>query len=200
MSHGPDSSVKEYYEGLGAAKYLALDVNERKDAIVADLNYPIVNSFTGHLEHPFDLITNNGTSEHLFNQGMVFENIHNICRQNGLMLHILPLAPWLNHGFYNYNPILFRDLARVNDYEIVFYWISNRWGDRVEIAADQYEELFKEKNPDELTKVITQVYGAAEIHKDVFNAVCFRKRSDNSFVFPIQGKYLKDVEGDIPSK
>jgi hypothetical protein len=35
------------------------------------------------------------------------------------MLFNLPFYNWLNHGFYNFNPILFVDLAAVNRYEMV---------------------------------------------------------------------------------
>ena len=34
------------------------------------------------------------------------------------MLNILPFIDWINHGFYNFNPI-FADLAASNNYEII---------------------------------------------------------------------------------
>ena len=204
MSGGPDVSVKEYYESLGAENYLAMDVNKRKDAIIVDLNYPLVYDVDDtrkliEVGGEFCLVTNNGTSEHLFNQGQVFENIHNLCRLEGIMLHILPLTPWLNHGFYNYNPILFRDLARVNNYDIKFFWIANRWNHKIVVKPEQYEELFLEKNPDKLIAWIQEIYMIPDRHKDVFNVVCFQKKTAAPFVYPIQGKYVSCVEGDIKS-
>jgi SAM-dependent methyltransferase len=187
-------SVKEWYEHLGASSYLALDTNTKLDAIICDLNYDVIDQLG---DEQFDLITNNGTSEHLFNQAMVFENIHNLCKQDGIMLHILPLFVWLNHGFFNYNPILFRDLARVNGYEILFYHIANRWGDGEEIT--DFDELFKEKNPDVLFEIIKKCYTIAPMHKDVFNIVCLKKKSAEQFKMPLQGKYVKDVEGNLKS-
>src|SRR3546814_8751857 len=76
------------------------------------------------------------------------------------MLHILPMSPWVNHGFYNYNPILFRDIAAANRYEWLFMWVSDRWGNRVEIQQDEFEEAFREKRPRALEKVIAQVIGS----------------------------------------
>lgn len=193
------NSVKEYYESLGAVKYTALDVNERKDAIICDLNYPFGEEDITLIED-FNLVTNNGTSEHLFNQGQVFKNIHRLCQQEGLMLHILPCCPWLNHGFYNYNPIFFRDLARVNNYEILFYWLANRWSDKLCLEEQDYDELFKEKNPTVLIQNIAALYNEAEVHKDIFNVVCFKKKNAATFKIAMQGKYLKDVEGNISSQ
>ena len=33
---------------------------------------------------------------------------------------------WVNHGFYNFNPILFFDLAIANNYEVIDFCIGNR--------------------------------------------------------------------------
>jgi hypothetical protein len=186
-------SVREWYMHLGASSYLAIDTNTKKDAIIADLNYDIQDQIGGG---QFDLITNNGTSEHLFNQAQVFQNIHNLCVCEGIMLHIVPLTPWINHGFYNYNPIFFRDLSRVNEYEILFFKLADRWGHTVEVK--DYDELFKEKHPKGLTKAIQEVYSKARY--DVFNVTALRKKKEQGFKIPMQGKYVKDIEGDIPSE
>jgi len=42
MGTGNFKSTKEFYESIGYKRYLALDVNEAMDAIVVDLNEPIV--------------------------------------------------------------------------------------------------------------------------------------------------------------
>ena len=190
-----EGDTKDYYVSLGANSYIAIDVNERMDAIICDLNYPL-NSFLK--SRKASLVTNNGTSEHLFNQAQVFENIHILCDVGGLMLHILPLTPWINHGFYNYNPIFFRDLSRVNNYEILFYWIADRYGERHEVMPQEFDEIFKDKNPDVLLAIIDTIYKPKGFH-EVFNVVCFRKTNDDEFKYPMQGKYRKDVEGIISS-
>jgi hypothetical protein len=197
---GENFTTKSFYESLGASSYLALDVNKKMDAMVCDLNeeIPFASTKFGYLRVGTDLVVNNGTSEHLFNQGTVFKNIHELCKLNGVMLHILPLTPWINHGFYNYNPIFFRDLARANSYKILFYWLGNRWSD-VEDVTDN-EKIFKEKNPTELLEIIQKIYGIAPIHKDIFNVVALQKTNSNSFEYPMQNKYIKDIEGEIKSK
>ena len=66
----------EFYEHLGYQDYLALDVNAKMRAAIVDLNYDLRNQ---GVKQQFDLVTNNGTGEHVFNQAMVFENMHNLC-------------------------------------------------------------------------------------------------------------------------
>ena len=45
-----------------------------------------------------DLVINNGTGEHVFNQHALFLNFHNLTKINGIMLNILPFIDWINHG------------------------------------------------------------------------------------------------------
>jgi hypothetical protein len=166
-------STKDFYKSLGF-NYLALDVNEEMGAVICDLNV------TGH-PHRGELITNNGTSEHIFNQAACFQNAHEMCKTDGIMLHILPFTPWLNHGFYNYNPILFRDLAAANDYEMVFTAIANRSRDWVELG----EWGFIEKRPEQLTQTAVRLLPGGE----VFVVSILKKVKDEPFKFPFQGKY-----------
>ena len=70
-------------------------------------------------DETFDLVTNLGTGEHVFDQRRVFENVHNLTKPGGVMLYMLPFVNWLNHGFYNFHPVLFADLAAANGYGIL---------------------------------------------------------------------------------
>jgi hypothetical protein len=178
------SSTQAFYESLGFS-YLALDVNENMGAKVVDLNV------TGHDIEPADLVTNNGTSEHIFNQAACFENAHNMTK--GLMLHILPFTPWLNHGFYNYNPILFRDLAAANEYEMVFTGVANRERQWIKLG----DEGFIEKRPRELEAYVQKLRPSGE----VFVVSVLKKVKDVPFRFPFQGKYKKDIaNGELVCK
>ena len=50
-------------------------------------------------------------------QKQVFTNLHNLTKVGGVILNVVPFSLWINHGFYNYNPITFRDLAYANEYK-----------------------------------------------------------------------------------
>jgi hypothetical protein len=188
--------VRGFYKSIGFSEYLALDVNTRMGAIVADLNN--VNEVSGAIAKvrnnyiTFDLVTNNGTGEHIFNQAAVFESAHWLCKQRGIMLHILPFTPWINHGFYNYNPILFRDLGAANKYKTLFFWIGDRWGNYHDCTGWDHE-LFKEKRPVELTKLLFRDHWKG----DLFIVCAFQKPDEfDVFRVPLQGKYMVDVEDE----
>ncbi len=171
-------STKAFYESKGF-KYVALDVNENLGAVICDLNV------TGHKLEPADLVTNNGTSEHIFNQASCFQNAHEMCKVGGVMLHVLPFTPWLNHGFYNYNPILFRDLAAANDYEILETSIANRSRQKIKLG----EEGFVEKRPVDLIRNVDRLLPGGE----VFVVSVLRKTKEGPFKAPFQGKYKQDI-------
>ena len=192
----PPESTKDFYMQLGYKEYLAIDVNEKMDAIAMDLNHDIIEKY--NFSRQFDLVNNTGSSEHIFNQYSLFKNIHQLCRINGFMLHILPFTRWYNHGFYNYNPVLFRDLAMANNYKLTFFHIGNRHGDVIDLAKTiTLDEAFKEKNPDALASAIDKLFAHGkkqhERHYEIFNVVCMQKIHDFPFQMPMQGKYVQDI-------
>lgn len=126
------TSVREWYLSMGFADYTAIDVNEQRDAVAMDLN---LNLYTDYdYTQQFDLVTNNGTGEHVFNQLALFENTHNLTRKGGCMIHCLPCYRWIDHGFYNYNPNLFTALATANNYRVSHLWLAqNNMAELVEL-------------------------------------------------------------------
>jgi hypothetical protein len=174
-----------------------------------DLNRDIATHY-GFTE-TFDLVTNNGTGEHVFNQGAVFGNAHALCRVGGLMLHVLPFVNYLNHGFFSFNPILFHDLAAVNRYDIVRLSIASNHG--IEIGGTDSPALSRAELQERCA-----VDGSAKgslshllhlgksgkrtrrplsmalrrVMKDGPNVsvvAVLRRQTDASFQFPIQGMY-----------
>ena len=116
--------TRKFYEFLGIKCYKSIDLNGFDDALKFDLNEDILNHY--NYKETYNLIINNGTSEHVFDQKNVFLNSHNLCREGGYMIHMLPFFSWVNHGFYNFNPILFFDLAIANNYQVIDFCIGNR--------------------------------------------------------------------------
>src|SRR5260221_1006211 len=107
-----DYSSRSFMQQLGF-NYTCIDADGRHGAIKADLNtfLPIFSDF--------DLVTNHGTTEHVFDQANCFRLMHNICIPGGLFIHIVPTQGYENHGLYSYSQGFFRDLAFANDYEIL---------------------------------------------------------------------------------
>lgn len=132
-----DGSSADYMSAIGYGTYSCIDVNDRYSALQMDLNYALSEKY-GFREE-FDLVTNNGTGEHVFDQASAFKNIHALTRVNGLMLHVLPFHNYTNHGFYNFQPVLFHDLSYANNYRIMRISLAN--SDGAEVAFVGGEQL-----------------------------------------------------------
>ena len=118
--------TEAFYRALGFRRYVAVDVNSRYGSLIMDLNTDVGETYGFH--DTFDLVTNNGTGEHVFDQRAVFENMHDLTATGGVMLHVMPFVNWLNHGFYNFHPVLFVDVAAANDYEVLKLSLANKSG------------------------------------------------------------------------
>ncbi len=98
-------------------KYAAYDLHGTAASTNFDLNKQV------DVIEQYDLVTNIGTAEHVFNQYQFFKNMHDLTRPGGLMIHSLPNQGCYDHGFYNYHPTFFFDLCEANEYNKlgVFY-------------------------------------------------------------------------------
>lgn len=101
--------------------YVALDIFDADRTIVFDLNS---HSPGPKLIGKFDLVTNFGTTEHVFNQIEAFRTMHLLLKTDGLSFHDLPFCGFINHGLFRYDPLFFSSLIKSNDYELVRRTIS----------------------------------------------------------------------------
>lgn len=161
--------VLGFYRHLKFERYASIDL-DGKSTHAMDLNHDLLEKYG--FTDTYDLVTNNGTGEHVFDQGRVFLNCHRLCKTGGIMLHVLPWLNWRNHGFYNFNPVLFRDLAAANNYEIVRMFAGTRDG-KVLAPEIGFDEV---KKPDAVTE-------------NVMLVVALRKGPSDHFNAPFQGKY-----------
>ena len=118
--------VAAYYAGLGARSYTAIDVNDTYGSLVMDLNKDLDAEY--QFREQFDLVTNNGTGEHVFDQAAVYRNAHKLTRPGGLMVHVMPFVNYVNHGFYSFHPNLYHALAVANRYDVLGLGIATRDG------------------------------------------------------------------------
>jgi hypothetical protein len=119
----PYNKVSDFYKQFGVELYDSIDLNSDHGSIIRDLNYE------HEWPNKYELVTNYGTSEHIFNQKSVFANMHEACAVNGVIIHCLPVN-YFDHGFYNYNPNLFFSIAKSNDYQVLFSYITHVNGGR----------------------------------------------------------------------
>lgn len=170
-AEGPLSSAEALYTHFGCTKRIAIDASGGRGSLAFDLNKGLRGDY-GFLE-TFDLVTNLGTSEHCFNQQSVFANIHDLCAPaGGLMIHAVPSAGWVNHGFYSYSPRFFADLAQANRYDIVSigYTVDVRPA-IIDYALDSF---------------------VGRTSHDLMLYVVLRKRTDTPFAPPFDGVFAAD--------
>jgi SAM-dependent methyltransferase len=191
-----------FYSIFGIEKYAAIDPFDSRAEYAYDMNFPVP------LQGRFDVVTNFGSAEHVFNVCQFFRNIHDMLRPGGLALHVLPAYGDINHGFYNFHPIFFGKLAEANGYDIVDYQYVHNFGnnnaafmDRGAATGYSYPKVTKD-NASEYLEMRRSVYenfvanaGAPEtttydrIHNNTvfdYSFVALRKTGHGSFVQPSQ--------------
>jgi len=157
-------------------RYRAADQSARDPADRIDLNFPF------DLGETFDVVINNGTSEHVFNQANVFAMMHAHARPGGLLIHYTTCLGWIDHGFYNVQPNFFFDLAKYNGYEVLSCCLVN--------DAVMFPLRLGEYTPESLADDPRLA--------DALLCTCLRRRSSAGFRFPQQYPYQagSEVLGD----
>ena len=188
-----DFVTKDYFQSIGFRDYKSIDINGAYDSYQFDLNKNI--SKTYNFNQKYDLVINNGTGEHVFNQYALFLNSHNLTKIDGIMLNIVPFIDWINHGFYNFNPIFFADLAASNNYKIEKISLANRDGAELKLNASDYSIMFEQIKPHTNDSKFNKMIEIAKtkIGKNILLVVVLKKHLNNKFKIPLQGKYLSDI-------
>lgn len=152
----------------------AIDFHGTEQALKLDLNTSI------DLGRQFHAVLNLGTAEHVFNVAQIFKTIHDHTEPGGVMVHGLPFSGWVDHGFFNFNPTFYWDLAAANGYTMM--------------AA-----IYTELNPLKLIQLhgresIIEMAKQEQIGKNSLIYVVMRKADLNSdFQIPLQGYYANTV-------
>jgi hypothetical protein len=73
----------------------------------------------------FALTTNHGTTEHLIGQDNAFCLLHDLTAVGGYMMHTVPCTGQVNHGFFSYSPVFFSTLAKTNNYEMKYFFLTD---------------------------------------------------------------------------
>jgi SAM-dependent methyltransferase len=111
-----------YYSLFGIDHYRSADLDDDRADYKIDLNREAPDVGRG----TFDVVTNFGTAEHIFNISQVFTTMHELLAPGGLALHVVPAFAFPNHGFYTPNPNLFVEFARANQYALLdFSYVDN---------------------------------------------------------------------------
>jgi SAM-dependent methyltransferase len=106
-------TAKQLFCHLGMSD-TSLDWNGKDGALSVDLGKPLKNLGL------FDFIINGGTAEHVYDQYECWKNIHNLCKEGGLVVSVGPLADnWLKHSPWRYSLEFFDCLCFKNNYDLL---------------------------------------------------------------------------------
>jgi SAM-dependent methyltransferase len=120
-----------YYALFGVNEYRSADLDDDRATYKLDLNR------TAEGLPRFDIVTDFGTAEHVYDIARVFESMHALLKPGGLAMHVVPAFAFPNHGFYTPNPNLFVEFARANNYRLVdFTYVDNMFV-REKLAAER---------------------------------------------------------------
>ena len=112
-------SPEQFFQILGFATVHSLDVSAFEGAThVHDLNEP-PHCLPKHLVSSYDLVVDGGTLEHCFHFPNALGNALSMVLEGGIFLHIGPMHNYVDHGFYQFSPTLFRDFASANNWDIL---------------------------------------------------------------------------------
>lgn len=198
--------IPAFYRLFGVDRYRSLDLLDARADLIRDFNQPVT------LDEQFDLATNFGTAEHVFNVGQLFHSIHDAIRPGGVALHVLPAFGDIDHGFYNIHPTIYFDLAKANNYTIEDFCYVDRWDIRnkmleADLADDVDFDAFpvrirEMKDRAVLQRKVTEQFIAnysdseTQRHGASYPGVLYdyciaalRKTHSQAFRFPMQGYY-----------
>lgn len=142
---------------------------------IYDLNLPVPLS----LQRRFDLVYDGGTTEHCFSVAECLSNAVRLARDGGRVIHHLPLNNWVDHGFYQFSPVLFFDFYEANGFDELCMSLHFMNGQH---------ESFLSYDPRRDGSLPYRLGGRARVLA-FFSAR--KARADDRIVFPIQGRYRR---------
>jgi hypothetical protein len=101
----------------GIGETFSLDISAYEGAdFLFDLNNDCPPS---HLLSRFGAILNGGTLEHVFNIPHALTAITRMLRPGGIIIHVVPVHNWIDHGFYQISPTLLYDYYMTARFDIL---------------------------------------------------------------------------------
>lgn len=168
---------------VAAGPYLALDVCPGAATRVFDLNRE---RLPEDERGSFDVVLNFGTTEHLIGQDHAFRVAHETVKVGGVIAHQLPCVGYLGHGYFSYHPLLFRDLADANGYEVLALWLTGPQGAPRRPVLDTFEDEDPAAlAPPDRADCDPEAWAGLTQRDGVLN-VWLRKTSDAPFARPLE--------------
>lgn len=115
----PHYVARELYKSLGCGHYVSVDGNGRNGSVTFDLNRK-----TGELAallkvRAYDLVTDFGTGEHIFDQAAFWRTMHLMTAVGGFIAFDRPSQGYPGHCFWRTDFSTYQDIAAANSYDVL---------------------------------------------------------------------------------
>tara|TARA_B100001964_G_scaffold198630_1_gene224494 strand:- start:68 stop:958 length:891 start_codon:yes stop_codon:yes gene_type:complete len=194
----PRTPAKFFYETLGFKEYKSIDINGNFGAIPHDLNKPFKDT---SLYNKFDVVTDFGSCEHVFNISECYRTMHNLTKPGGYI--IIHQCIFKGNGYFNFDEGFFEGLAVANNYNIIYnsyvvQFENKTSGGEYEFHIPRNRELFDVLDYSKLQAL--NIYGILKKTKDEDFKIPYQGRLMNK-MYNITGgfnrAYLKDSMGSV---
>lgn len=110
----PRTSAKSLYNAIGLTEYSCIDLLPRHNAISHDLNKPFLDK--SKFNH-FDIVTDFGSCEHVFNIAEAYKTMHNLLKPKGYF--IVAQGVLKSNGYFLFDNSFFAGFAAANNYKVI---------------------------------------------------------------------------------
>jgi len=178
----PRCSAKYFYESLGIKEYQCMDINGDYGAIAHDLNKPFEDKSKFN---KFDIVTDHGCSEHIFNIAECYKTMHNLTKPGGYIIVAQHILNRENHSYFLFDESFIEGIAAANRYKVIYNsYVLNvnaktQNGSGCEFHIPRNKTLF---NALDFTK---------SPHLSIYGVL--QKTKEDEFKIPYQGKLMKKV-------
>ena len=181
-AQSPRCPARLLYELLGASQYNCLDLNGELGSIPHDMNL----SFDNELYYAkYDLVSDYGCNEHIFNVAEAYRTMHRLCKPNGILVNMQGV--WRGNGYYRFDESFFEGIAAANNYRILYSSY---------VVLPKPSVAGSVKSPQFHIPISELLLHTIDWGKTNFLAICyvFQKRASEDFRFAYQGDFLSQVE------
>ena len=179
----PRTSSKYLYEFLlNTKEYSSLDLNGLHGAIKHDLNKPLLDK---KLFNKYDLVTDFGSCEHVFNVSEAYRTLHNLTKNKGII--IIDQVVFGGNGYFTFDKSFLEGIAAANDYTVIN-------GSYIIVLKDKTKDGSDLQYHIPLSKNLLNTIDFSKI-KSIGISMTFQKTSDKEFLIPYQGNHMEKIYG-----
>ena len=167
----PRCTSKYFYQSLGFKEYECIDINAEHNAIKHDLNKPFKDESKFN---KFDLVTDFGACEHVFNIAECYRTMHNLTKPGGYIF--INQMVLYGNGYFLFDSPFIEGVAMANNYKIIFNCYGIATGTETENGTNQEFNI-------PMSRSLFNVINFGKV-KSVSVYAVLQKQNEDKFIMP----------------